>query len=144
MAPYIFTKKILAGDTIDINNNGDMWREFTYVDDIVEGVVRAADAIPAANPDWRVETGSLATSFAPYAVYNIDHGSPINLMKFIEAIETELGIEANKNFREMQASDVYKTFADTQDLFATTDYKAIVGVKKGVSELVKWYKTFYS
>ncbi|MDC9524640.1 NAD-dependent epimerase [Pseudoalteromonas sp. Angola-30] len=143
MAPYIFTKKILAGDTIDINNNGDMWRDFTYIDDIVEGVVRAADVIPKANPDWRVESGSPATSSAPYAVYNIGHGSPINLMKFIEAIEAELGTEANKNFREMQAGDVYKTYADTQDLFNATGYKAQVGVKQGVSELIKWYKDFY-
>ncbi|MCP4058653.1 MAG: NAD-dependent epimerase/dehydratase family protein, partial [Pseudoalteromonas sp.] len=144
MAPYIFTKKILAGEIIDINNNGDMWRDFTYIDDIVEGVVRAADVVPVPKADWKVETGSPATSSAPYAVYNIGHGSPINLMKFIEAIESELGIEAKKNFREMQAGDVYKTFADTQDLFAVTGYKAKVGVKEGVSELAKWYKTFYS
>lgn len=144
MAPYIFTKKILAGEIIDINNNGDMWRDFTYIDDIVEGVVRAADVVPVPKADWKVETGSPATSSAPYIVYNIGHGSPINLMKFIEAIEAELGIEANKNFREMQAGDVYKTYADTQDLFEVTGYKADVGVKKGVSELIKWYKSFYS
>jgi len=144
MAPYIFTKKILAGEIIDINNNGDMWRDFTYIDDIVEGVVRAADVVPVPKADWKVETGSPATSSAPYTVYNIGHGSPINLMKFIEAIEAELGIEANKNFREMQAGDVYKTYADTQDLFEATGYKADVGVKKGVSELIKWYKSFYS
>ena len=143
MAPYIFTKKILNGDTIDINNNGDMWRDFTYIDDIVEGVVRAADVIPTIDPDWRVETGSPASSSAPYSVYNIGHGSPINLMKFIEAIESELGIEAKKNYREMQAGDVYKTFADTKDLFKATSYKAQVGVEQGVSELVKWYKDFY-
>ena len=144
MAPYIFTKKILAGEIIDINNNGDMWRDFTYIDDIVEGVVRAADVVPVPKADWKVETGSPATSSAPYTVYNMGHGSPINLMKFIEAIEAELGIEANKNFREMQAGDVYKTYADTQDLFEATGYKADVGVKKGVSELIKWYKSFYS
>lgn len=143
MAPYIFTKKILAGDTIDINNNGDMWRDFTYIDDIVEGVVRAADVIPKINPDWRVESGSPATSSAPYVVYNIGHGSPINLMKFIEAIEAELGIQANKNFREMQAGDVHKTYADTQDLFNATGYKAQVNIKQGVSDLIKWYKQFY-
>ena len=120
-----------------------MWRDFTYIDDIVEGVVRAADVIPVVNPDWRVETGSPASSSAPYAVYNIGHGSPINLMKFIEAIEAELGTEAKKNFREMQAGDVYKTYADTTDLFNATGYKAQVGVKQGVSELIKWYKDFY-
>ncbi|AYM85563.1 NAD-dependent epimerase [Pseudoalteromonas agarivorans] len=144
MAPYIFTKKILNNETIDINNNGDMWRDFTYIDDIVEGVVRVADVIPKANPNWRAESGSPATSSAPYIVYNIGHGSPINLMTFIEAIESELGIKAKKNFREMQAGDVYKTFADTQDLFSATGYKAKVGVEEGVKELVNWYKSFYS
>jgi len=144
MAPFIFTKKMLAGDTIDINNNGDMWRDFTYIDDIVEGVVRAADVIPERDNNWRVETGSPATSSAPYRVYNIGHGSPINLMKFIESIESELGIEAKKNFREMQAGDVYKTFADTQDFFTATGYKPAVGVEEGVAKLVSWYKSFYA
>nr|WP_193988234.1 NAD-dependent epimerase [Lelliottia steviae] len=143
MAPFIFTKKMLADETIDINNNGDMWRDFTYIDDIVEGVIRAADVIPERNDHWRVETGSPSTSSAPYRVYNIGHGSPINLMKFIEAIESELGIEAKKNFREMQAGDVYKTFADTQDLFAATGYKPAIGLEEGVTKLVTWYKSFY-
>ncbi|MEZ7279136.1 NAD-dependent epimerase [Pseudoalteromonas sp. 68 DY56-GL68] len=144
MAPFIFTKKMLAGEAIDINNNGDMWRDFTYIDDIVEGVIRAADVIPQRDEHWRVETGSPSTSSAPYRVYNIGHGSPINLMKFIEAIESELGIEAKKNFREMQLGDVYKTFADTQDLFAATGYKPAIGLEEGVTKLVTWYKSFYS
>ncbi|MCG9736037.1 NAD-dependent epimerase [Pseudoalteromonas shioyasakiensis] len=143
MAPFIFTKKMLDGDTLDINNNGDMWRDFTYIDDIVEGVVRAADVVPERDNSWKVETGSPASSSAPFKVYNIGHGSPINLMRFIEAIESELDIEAKKNFREMQAGDVYKTYADTQDLFAATGYKPAVGVKTGVAELVSWYKAFY-
>lgn len=143
MAPYIFTKKILAGETIDINNNGDMWRDFTYIDDIVEGVIRIADVIPSRDESWKVEGGTPASSSAPYRVYNIGHGSPINLMDFIKAIETELGIEAKKNFRGMQAGDVYQTYADTSDLFAATGYQPKVGVKEGVTELVKWYKSFY-
>ncbi|WP_199524131.1 NAD-dependent epimerase [Pseudoalteromonas sp. bablab_jr011] len=144
MAPFIFTKKMLDGDTIDINNNGDMWRDFTYIDDIVEGVVRAADVVPKRDENWKVETGSPASSSAPFKVYNIGHGSPINLMKFIEAIESELDIEAIKNFREMQAGDVYKTYADTQDLFAVTGYKPAVGVEQGVADLISWYKDFYN
>ncbi|WP_462169242.1 NAD-dependent epimerase [Pseudoalteromonas lipolytica] len=144
MAPLIFIKNMLAGHNIDINNNGDMWRDFTYIDDVVEGVVRAADIIPQRNNSWRVETGSPTTSSAPYRVYNIGHGSPVNLMKFIEAIESELGIEAKKNFREMQAGDVYKTFADTQDLFTATGYKPMVSVEEGVAKLVTWYKLFYT
>jgi len=143
MAPFIFTKKILEGETIDINNNGDMWRDFTYIDDIVEGVIRIADVEPAKNPDWTVETGSPATSSAPYAVYNIGHGSSISLMDFVQAIESELGIEAKKNFREMQAGDVYQTYADTSDLFKAIGYTPAVTVKEGVAEFVKWYKDFY-
>jgi UDP-glucuronate 4-epimerase len=143
MAPYIFTKKILEGDTIDINNNGDMWRDFTHVDDIVEGVVRIADVIPKRDEDWKVETGSPASSSAPYSVYNIGHGSPINLMGFVKAVEDELGIEANKNFRGMQPGDVYQTYAEVDDLFAATGYKSQVTVEKGVAELVEWYKRFY-
>ena len=143
MAPFIFTKKILEGETIDINNNGDMWRDFTYIDDIVEGVIRIADVEPVKNPDWTVETGSPATSSAPYAVYNIGHGSPISLMDFVQAIESELGIEAKKNFRGMQAGDVYQTYADTTDLFKVIGYTPAVTVKQGVAEFVKWYKDFY-
>ena len=143
MAPFIFTKKILEGEIIDINNHGDMWRDFTYVDDIVEGVVRIADVVPARDDDWTVERGSPASSSAPYAVYNIGHGSPINLMDFIQAIEAELGIEAKKNFRGMQPGDVYQTYADTQDLFAATGYQPKVGVKEGVAQFVGWYKSFY-
>ena len=143
MAPFIFTKKILEGETIDINNNGDMWRDFTYIDDIVEGVIRIADVEPVKNPDWTVETGSPATSSAPYAVYNIGHGSPICLMDFVQAIESELGIEAKKNFRGMQAGDVYQTYADTTDLFKVIGYTPAVTVKQGVAEFVKWYKDFY-
>lgn len=144
MAPFIFTKKILDGDVIDINNNGDMWRDFTHVDDIVEGVVRIADVVPTRNPAWTVEAGSPASSSAPYAVYNIGHGSPINLMDFVKAIEDELGIEAAKNFREMQPGDVYQTYADTQDLFAVTAYTPKVTVKEGVAEFVQWYRKFYN
>lgn len=144
MAPFIFTKKILDGETIDINNNGDMWRDFTYIDDIVEGVVRIADVIPTRNDDWKVETGTPASSSAPYAVYNIGHGSPINLMEFISEIENALGIEAKKNFRGMQAGDVYKTYADTSDLFEATGYTPKVGVKEGVAAFVNWYKEFYN
>ena len=144
MAPFIFTKKILNGESIDINNNGDMWRDFTYIDDIVEGVIRIADVVPACDDKWTVEAGTPASSSAPYSIYNIGHGSPINLMDFIKAIETELGIEAKKNFRGMQAGDVYQTFADTQDLFAATGYKPQVGVAEGVAKLVSWYKEFYN
>ncbi|EMF4711766.1 NAD-dependent epimerase [Providencia stuartii] len=143
MAPFIFTRKIINGETIDINNNGDMWRDFTYIDDIVEGVIRISDLIPKRNDSWIVESGSPATSSAPYRIYNIGHGTPINLMDFIKTLEDELGIEAKKNFRDMQPGDVYKTFADTQDLFDITGYKPVVGIKEGIANLVKWYREYY-
>ncbi|OOE91666.1 protein CapI [Salinivibrio sp. AR647] len=143
MAPFIFIDKILKGETIDINNNGDMWRDFTHVDDIVEGMVRIADVIPSRNNDWTVEAGTPASSSAPYAVYNIGHGSPVNLMEFVQCIERTLGIEAKKNFREMQPGDVYQTYADTQDLFKATGYKPQVSLEQGVAELAQWYKAFY-
>ncbi|EKE85193.1 NAD-dependent epimerase [Idiomarina xiamenensis] len=144
MAPFIFTRKILNGEIIDINNHGDMWRDFTYIDDIVEGVLRSADVVPQVNENWRVESGSPASSSAPYAVYNIGHGSPINLMDFIAAIENELGVTAKKNFRAMQPGDVYRTYADTEDLFEATGYKPQVGVKEGVAKFIAWYREFYN
>lgn len=144
MAPFIFTKKILDGDTIDINNNGDMWRDFTHVDDIVEGVVRIADVLPQRDNDWTVESGTPATSSAPYAVYNIGHGSPINLKEFVKTIEQELRIEAKKNFRPMQPGDVYQTYADVKDLFEVTGYRPKMSIKEGVAEFIRWYREFYN
>ncbi|WP_319537353.1 NAD-dependent epimerase [uncultured Vibrio sp.] len=144
MAPFIFTKKILDGQTIDINNNGDMWRDFTHIIDIVEGIVRIADITPVPNAQWKVESGSPANSSAPFAVYNLGHGSPINLMDFIQGIEHELGIEAKKNFRDMQPGDVYQTYADTEDLYAVTGYKPAVSIREGIAEFVSWYREFYN
>ncbi|WMN86410.1 NAD-dependent epimerase [Vibrio parahaemolyticus] len=144
MAPFIFTKKILDGQTIDINNNGDMWRDFTHIIDIIEGIVRIADVIPAPNAQWKVESGSPANSSAPFSVYNLGHGSPINLMDFIQGIEHELGIEAKKNFRDMQPGDVYQTYADTEDLYAVTGYKPVISIREGIAEFVSWYREFYN
>jgi UDP-glucuronate 4-epimerase len=143
MVPYIFTKKILNGGTIDINNNGDMWRDFTHVNDIVEGALRIADVIPQCNATWKVADGSPASSSAHYSIYNIGHGSPISLIDFVKATEDELGIEAKKNFREMQPSDVYQTYADTQNLFKATGYVPKITVKEGVAEFITWFKYFY-
>jgi UDP-glucuronate 4-epimerase len=143
MALFKFTKAIIAGETIDVYNNGDMLRDFTYIDDIVEGVLRIQDVIPTADTDWTVESGSPATSSAPYNVYNIGHGSPVKLMDYIEALEDSLGIKAKKNFMPMQPGDVYATYADTQDLFAATGYTSQVKVKQGVQNFVDWYRDFY-
>ncbi|MFA0425352.1 NAD-dependent epimerase/dehydratase family protein, partial [Vibrio sp. 10N.222.54.A1] len=101
MAMFKFANLIVAGKEIDIYNNGDMMRDFTYIDDIVEGIIRVQDRIPAKQPDWTVEQGSPATSSAPYRVFNIGHGSPVKLMDYIEALEGALGVEAKKNFMPM-------------------------------------------
>ncbi|QDX30579.1 NAD-dependent epimerase [Dickeya poaceiphila] len=143
MALFKFTRNILAGEPIDIYNRGDMWRDFTYVTDIVEGVLRVVDKIPERNAEWAVENGSSATSSAPYRLYNIGHGSPVRLMDFVTALESALGREAVKNFMPMQAGDVYQTYADTSDLFAVTGYRPQVGVEDGVRAFVDWYQDFY-
>ncbi|MBW5826395.1 NAD-dependent epimerase [Yersinia kristensenii] len=143
MALFKFTKNMLADEPIDIYNNGEMQRDFTYIDDIVEGIIRIADVIPQVNDEWTVETGSPATSSAPYRVYNLGNGSPVKLMDYITSLEKSLGIEAIKNFMPMQPGDVYKTYADTQDLFAATGYKPKVGVDEGVQAFVDWYRDFY-
>ena len=143
MAYFKFTKAILNGDTIDVYNNGDMSRDFTYIDDIVEGIVRIADVIPQKDPDWTVEAGSPASSSAPYAVYNIGNGNPVNLMEFIGCIEKELGIEAKKNFMPMQPGDVYTTYADVKGLFEAVGYKPKTTVADGVAKFIEWYKEYY-
>lgn len=121
-----------------------MMRDFTYIDDIVEGILRIKDVVPQPQEAWTVETGSPATSSAPYRVYNIGHGSPVKLMDYIEALETSLGMTAKKNMLPMQPGDVYVTYADTEDLFAATQYKPQVTVKEGVEKFVEWYRDFYS
>ncbi|PMO91527.1 protein CapI [Vibrio breoganii] len=143
MALFKFTKAIMNGDEIDVYNNGDMQRDFTYIDDIVEGIIRIQDVIPETNNDWSVEAGSPATSSAPYRVFNIGHGSPVKLMEYIEALEDALGVEAKKNFMPMQPGDVYATYADTEDLFKATGYIPQVKVKEGVKAFADWYKAYY-
>ncbi|WP_434138452.1 NAD-dependent epimerase [Photobacterium leiognathi] len=143
MALFKFTNAIMEGKEIDVYNHGDMRRDFTYIDDIVEGVMRIQDVIPQSNADWTVEAGSPATSSAPYRVYNIGHGSPVKLMDYIEALEDSLGIEAKKNFMDMQPGDVYMTYADTEDLFNATGYKPEVKVKEGIKAFVDWYREYY-
>ncbi|WP_372880912.1 NAD-dependent epimerase [Psychromonas sp.] len=143
MALFKFTQKIINGEAIDVYNHGDMRRDFTYIDDIVEGVIRIQDVIPAKNKNWSPETGTPATSSAPYSIYNIGNGSPVKLLDFIDALEDALGTEVKKNFMPMQAGDVYQTFADTKDLFEAIAYQPEMSVKQGVAEFVRWYKNFY-
>ncbi|AWK81324.1 NAD-dependent epimerase [Photobacterium damselae] len=143
MALFKFTKKIIDGEAIDIYNNGDMQRDFTYIDDIVEGIMRIQDVVPEQQEDWTVETGSPADSSAPYRVYNIGNGKCEKLMDYIEALEESLGTEAKKNFMPMQPGDVYKTYADTSGLFEATGYKPQTPIKEGVENFVQWYRDFY-
>lgn len=143
MALFKFTKKIIEGDTIDIYNHGDMRRDFTYIDDIVEGILKVQDVIPTTDSSWKVEQGSPAQSSAPYRVFNIGNGNPVKLLDFIESLESSLGIEAKKNFMPMQAGDVYQTYAEVEDLFSATGHRPQFGVKEGVEKFVNWYKSFY-
>ncbi|UJF19264.1 NAD-dependent epimerase [Vibrio sp. SS-MA-C1-2] len=144
MALQKFASAIVEGREIDVYNNGEMSRDFTYIDDIVEGIIRIQDVIPARDEEWTVEEGSPATSSAPYRVYNIGHGSPVKLMDYIEALESELGIEAKKNFMPMQPGDVHATYADTEALFEATGYKAQVSVKEGMKNFVAWFREYYN
>lgn len=142
MALLKFTHKIVKGETIDIYNNGDMSRDFTYIDDIVEGIIRIQNVVPEKTTSWTVEEGNPASSSAPYKVYNIGNGQPVKLMDYIKALEESLGIEAKKNFMPMQPGDVYKTYADTHALFEAIGYKAKVDVKEGVTQFVNWYHSY--
>lgn len=144
MALFKFTNAIVKGEAIDVYNNGDMQRDFTYIDDIVEGILRIQNVIPTRQENWSVEEGSPANSSAPYRIYNIGHGSPVKLMDYIEALEESLGVEAKKNFMPMQPGDVYATYADTEDLFKAIDYRPQVKVKEGVQAFVDWYKSYYN
>ncbi|APG18786.1 protein CapI [Kosakonia radicincitans] len=143
MALFKFTKAMLEGKSIDVYNYGKMKRDFTYIDDIVEAIVRMQEVIPQANPAWTVETGTPASSSAPYHVYNIGNSSPVELMDYITALEEALGIEAQKNMLPIQPGDVLETSADTQPLYETIGFKPQTSVKEGVKRFVEWYRDFY-
>ena len=140
MALFKFVKNILEDKPIDVYNYGNMQRDFTYIDDIVEGVVRVIDNPPTGNPNW---DGKPSESIAPYKVYNIGNGSPVKLMDFIEAIEEILGKKAKKNLLPMQPGDVPSTWADTTNLEKDFGYKPFTPIKEGIEKFIKWYKEFY-
>ncbi|MDF2043073.1 MULTISPECIES: NAD-dependent epimerase [unclassified Pantoea] len=144
MALFKFTRAMIAGEAIDVYNQGQMKRDFTYIDDIAEAIVRLQDVIPQKDDNWTVETGSPATSSAPYRVYNIGNSQPVTLISYIEAIEKALGITANKNLMPMQPGDVLETSADTSALFEAIGFKPQTGVEEGVKKFVDWYRDFYS
>lgn len=143
MAPILFTKAILQGRAIDIFNHGEMMRDFTYIDDIVEGVVRVVDKAATADPDYDPARPDPATSNAPYRLFNIGNNNPTRLMDFVGAIETSLGTEAKKNFLPMQPGDVVATAADTDALDSWVGFRPSTPIETGVSRFVDWYLDHY-
>ena len=143
MAPFLFVKRVLAGDAIDVYNFGQHKRDFTYIDDIVEGVVRTLDRVAAPAPEFSLDAPSPAISNAPYRVYNIGNNQPVELMDFIACIEKATGREAKKNFLPMQPGDVPTTYADVDALAADVGFRPHTPIEEGVRRLVAWYRDFY-
>jgi UDP-glucuronate 4-epimerase len=144
MALFIFAKSILEGKPIQVFNHGQMVRDFTYVDDIVEGLVRVIDHPPAGDPNWNGMDPEPSGSKAPYKVYNIGNNSPVKLMDFVAAIEKELGKEAIKELMPIQPGDVPATFADVTDLTAQLGYKPDTNIQDGIRQFINWYKMYYN
>ena len=143
MALFMFTRNILEGKPIDVFNNGNHRRDFTYVDDIAEGVVRAAERIAQPDPRWDSNAPDPASSFAPFRIYNIGNNDPVELMRYIEVIEECLGRKAQKNFLPMQLGDVPDTFADIEDLVQEVGYRPATSVEVGVRKFVEWFCEYY-
>lgn len=143
MALFIFTKKILAGESIDVFNFGHHRRDFTYIDDIVEGVMRTLDHVAPANTTWSGDKPDPATSKAPYRIYNIGSNNPVELLRYIEVLEDCLGKKAIKNLLPLQPGDVPDTYADVDALIEDVDYKPTTPVEVGIENFVKWYRDYY-
>ena len=143
MALFLFTQAILEGRPIKVFNHGRMQRDFTYIDDIVEGVVRVMGQLPAANPDWSGDTPDPGTSYARYKIYNIGNNQPVQLGRFIEIIEETLGVKAQKEYLDMQPGDVPATYADVDDLMAAVGFKPATDLATGIGRFVEWYKKYY-
>jgi len=143
MALFIFTKKIAEGKPIDVYNNGKMRRDFTYVDDIVDGIIKLIPSIPEPNPNWNGDKPDNATSFAPYKLFNIGNNQPVELLKFIEVIEDKLGKKAIKNFMPIQPGDVPATYADVDDLINAVGFKPNTPIEEGIAKFVDWFKNCY-
>ncbi len=143
MAPMKFARAISRGAPIDIYNDGRMRRDFTYIDDIVEGVLRVLDLVPAPSRDAGAADDPALSPIAPWRVYNIGNGRPVDLMHFIAVLETALGREATRNMLPMQPGDVAATWADTADLEADTGWRPATGIEDGVKRFVAWYREYY-
>jgi UDP-glucuronate 4-epimerase len=143
MALFLFTKAILEDRPIDVFNYGKMKRDFTYIDDIIEGVMRVMEKIPEANPLWNGDNPDSATSYAPYKLYNIGNNSPVELLAFIETLESCLGRKARKNLLPLQAGDVPATYADVDDLVRDVGFKPSTPLEEGIGRFVEWYTDYY-
>jgi UDP-glucuronate 4-epimerase len=143
MALFEFTRRILAGEPIDVFNNGQHARDFTYIDDIVEGILRTTDHTAAPDPAWSGAHPDPARSSAPYRLYNIGNNNPVELMHFIACLEKALGREAKKNFLPLQPGDVPRTFADVDDLVADVGFKPSTPIEVGIAKFVDWYRGYY-
>jgi UDP-glucuronate 4-epimerase len=143
MALFIFTRKILNGEAIDVFNEGKHKRDFTYIDDIVEGVVRVSDNVATSNPEWNSDKPDPATSKAPYRLYNIGNNSRVELMYFIEQIEKNLNKKADKNYLPLQAGDVPATYANVDALIDYVGYSPSTSIESGIENFIKWYKDYY-
>lgn len=143
MAYFSFAKAILEGRPIDVFNHGVMQRDFTYIDDIVEGIIRVTDRPATPCPSWDSACPDPGSSFAPYRIYNIGNNHPVGLLKFIEIMEQQLGKTAHKNLLPMQAGDVPITFADLGDLTTELDFKPTTSVEEGIRAFVDWYRSYY-
>jgi UDP-glucuronate 4-epimerase len=143
MALFIFTKAILEGRPIDVYNFGKMQRDFTYIDDIVEGVLRVADRIPEPDPDWNSDQPNCGSSAAPYRLYNIGNHQPVELAHFIEVLEKKLGKTAQKNLLPMQPGDVPATYADVDNLVRDIGFQPKTPIEEGISRFVDWYREYY-
>ena len=143
MALFLFTKAALEGKKIDVFNNGEMLRDFTYIDDIVEGVIRVIDNPAKKDESWNGKTGQVSSSSAPYKIYNIGNNNPVKLMDFIRAIENKLGLTIEKNMMPIQAGDVPATFADVTDLVEDLGYKPETSVQEGINNFIDWYLDFF-
>ncbi|UCF92787.1 MAG: NAD-dependent epimerase [Desulfobacterales bacterium] len=143
MALFIFTRAILENRPIQVFNHGRMQRDFTYIDDITEGVVRVMGRLPDPNPAWHGDDPDPGTSTAPYKLYNIGNNQPVALMRFIEVLENALGRKAQKEFLDLQPGDVVATYADVDDLIKDAGFKPQTPIEKGIAQFVAWYKSFY-
>ncbi|MBI3754166.1 MAG: NAD-dependent epimerase [Deltaproteobacteria bacterium] len=143
MALFLFTKAIEEGRPIDVFNYGKMRRDFTYIDDIIEGVARVLDRIPQPNPEWSGDNPDSATSYAPYKLYNIGNNNPVELMRFIEALEECLGKKAKQNLLPMQPGDVPATYADVDELIKDVGFKPSTSIEEGIRKFVAWYSEYY-